>query len=302
MGFFEDFTDDYIKPFGELIVLVTFSIYTRIALCVYLVFSDPLSVEFKYLVVIIFCIPILRYIFHSVTKTDMPDGSNMFTSCVFPVLYPFANSHILYLYNFPTLLALLILFIPMAIYYAFFIAERLYPDNRIKFLTTLCFYVLQFLFAVNFAFDTAKTIDKRYYVISKNEIVTGGNGPEDFETHHYYLDLVPINKNVDPPKWIEVSEKTDSTFRGVFSTKFLLWNGKPYRIFAKKKVTDTIKRKYNTFLLPRTRLRYYFLLQHDLDYERKKIKGEVYDKFNIGSYIIIEKHPGLLGIEWITYR
>jgi len=302
MNRIEDFTDDYLKPFGELIIMVVFSIYTRIALCVYLAFANQFSVEFKILAVVIFCLPILRYIFHLLTKTDMPDGSNMFTQCALPILYTFINSRILSVYNFNSFVAVLILFAPLLVYYTFVIAAELYPDNRVRFLTTLCFYLPQFLFAINFAFDTAETSDKRYYVISKKEIVTGDNGSEGLDLHHYYLDLVPAPKNIDSPKWVEVSEKTNKEFGRVFSSKFLSWNGKPYRIFTKKQVTDTIKRKYNTFLRPRTRLRYYFLLQKDLNYERKKVKGEVFDKFNIGSYAIIEKHPGLLGIEWTTYK
>lgn len=302
MGIIEDFTDDYLRPFGELIIMVVFSIYTRIALCVYLAFANQFSVEFKVLAVIIFCIPVLRFIYHRVTQTEMPDGSNMFTLCALPILYTFINSRILSVYDFNSFVAILILFAPLLVYYIFVIAAELYPDNRVRFLTTLCFYLPQFLFAINFAFDTAETSDKRYYVISKKEIVTGDNGSEGLDLHHYYLDLVPAPKNIDPPKWVEVSEKTNKEFGRVFSSKFLSWNGKPYRIFTKKQVTDTIKRKYNTFLRPRTRLRYYFLLQKDLNYERKKVKGEVFDQFNIGSYAIIEKHPGLLGIEWTTYR
>lgn len=302
MGIIDDFIDDYVKPFGALIIIVFFSVYTRIALCIWLTLVNPLSVEFKVLAVAIFCIPILRYTFHSVIKTDMPDGSNMFTSCVFPVLYTFVIFKVLGVYQFPTMLCLLILFLPMGIYYAFIVAQNVYPGNSIRFLTTLCFYLLPFLFAINFAFDTSKTFDKRYYVISKKEIVKTDNSSEGIDLHHYYLDLVPVNKNIDAPKWVEVSAKTDNTFRGVFSSKFVSWNGKSFRIFAKKKVTDTIKRKYNTFMLPRTHLRYYFLLQKNLDYERKKVKRAVYDKFNTGSYAVIEKHPGLLGIEWIAYR
>ncbi|WP_316845406.1 hypothetical protein [Pedobacter psychrodurus] len=298
MGFVEDFTYDFIKPFGKLIILVIFSIYTRIALCIYLAFSNPLSVEFKYLAVIIFCIPILRYTFHSVTKTDMPDGSNTFTLCIFPILYVFVIFHILHIYDFPLLFGLFILFLPLMVYYVFVISEHRYPDNRIHFLTTLCFYLLPFLLVINYAFDFSKPIVDRYYVIDKSEITNatytteeGGIG-KDID---YYLHLVNADKDISPAKWIDVTQEVEDNRNYFYLNKFVTLKKKTYKIFDKKKVIDTIR-------IDSTHFRYYFLLQDEIAFNRYKVQSKVYNRLKTGNYVFREIQSGLLGINRITYK
>jgi hypothetical protein len=298
MGILADFTDDYIKPFGELILLVIFSIYTRIALCIFLAFSNPLSVEFKYLAVIIFCIPILRYVFHSVTKTDMPDGSNMFTLCILPILYVFVISRILSIYDFHLLFGLFILFLPLAVYYIFVISEHRYPDNRIRFLTTLCFYLLPFLFVINYAFDFSKPIVNRYYVIDKSEITNFTYSTEDGGTGRdvdYYLYLIDADSDVPPPMWVDITKNVHDNSNYFRINTSVTIDKETYKIFDKKKEVDTMSSRATHF-------KYYFLLQKNMVYKRINVEWKVYNRMKKGHYVFKEVQSGLLGINRTTYR
>jgi len=299
MGFFEDFTDDYLKPLGELIVLVTFSIYTRIALCVYLIFSNPLSVEFKYLVVIIFCIPILRYLIHSIIGSKMQGGSNMMVVWILPIVYAFVTMHILAVYNFSFWLSLgIILLVPSLVHYQFIIVPHLPLNNRTRLFTTMCYYILPFLLVVNYAFDSSKPIVNRYYVIDKSEITNFTYQAEDGGTGRdadYYLYLVAADLDVPPARWIDFTKNVNDNSNYFRLNTSVTIEKETYKIFDKKKEVDTMSSGTTHF-------KYYFLLQKNMAYKLMNVDWKVYNRAKKGHYIFREIQGGLLGINRVTYK
>jgi len=299
MGFFEDFTDDYLKPLGELIVLVTFSIYTRIALCVYLIFSNPLSVEFKYLVVIIFCIPILRYLIHSIIGSEMQGGSNMMVVWILPIVYAFVTMHILAVYNFSFWLSLgIILLVPSLVHYQFIIVPHLPLNNRTRLFTTMCYYILPFLLVVNYAFDSSKPIVNRYYVIDKSEITNFTYQAEDGGTGRdadYYLYLVAADLDVPPARWIDFTKNVNDNSNYFRLNTSVTIEKETYKIFDKKKEVDTMSSGTTHF-------KYYFLLQKNMAYKLMNVDWKVYNRAKKGHYIFREIQGGLLGINRVTYK
>ncbi|MCZ4245580.1 hypothetical protein O0955_16345 [Pedobacter sp. HCMS5-2] len=252
---------------------------------------------------IIFCIPILRYVIYTATENEMEEGSNMVTMSIMPILYAFVTMHILAVYDFSYWLGLAVLLIPTLIYYSCIVATHVLPNNHNRFFTTMCFYILPFFFAVNYTFDFSKPATKRYYLIDNHELTSTDNSSEGIDVHNYYFDLVPAPKAIEPAKWVEVSEQIHNNFSGIYKHKFATSGNEHYRIFDKKKVTDTIRRRFiSSGYPPGTRLRYYFLMQKDLNYERRKMKWKVFKRFKQGDYVFIETHGGLFGIDWLTYR
>lgn len=299
MGFFEDFTDDYLKPFGELIVLVTFSIYTRIALCIYLAFSSPLSVEFKYLAVIIFCIPILRYLIHSINGSEMQGGSNMMIIWILPIVYAFVTMHILAVYNFSFWLSLgIILLLPSLVHYQFIIVPHLPLNNRTRLFTTMCYYILPFLLIVNYAFDFSKPIVNRYYIFDKSEITNFTYQAEDGGTGRdadYYLYLVDADLDIPPARWIDVTKNVNDNSNYFRLNTSVTIEKETYKIFDKKKEVDTMSSGATHF-------RYYFLLQKNMAYKLINVDWKVYNRVKKGHYIFREIQGGLLGINKVTYK
>lgn len=296
------FFDNYLTPIGNFLAIIIFSIYTRIALCTYLAFTEPLSLTFKYLLIIIFFIPILRYIIYKVTDNEMVEGSNMFVLCVIPILYAFLFVQVASVYQFRYFILLILLFLPALIHYKFIIATHTYPDNRVQLLTTMCYYIIPFLLGINYAFDFSKPAVNKYYIFATKELTHIDNSSEGITTHDYYLDLVPATKTIEPAKWVEVSRKMSDERSRQHSSNYVTDENETYKIFAKKKVADTSKRRNNFRLYPTSRFRYYFLLQKDMDFERTKVTWKVYNRFKRGDYVFKETHYGLLGFSWITYR
>jgi hypothetical protein len=299
MGFVEDFTDDYIKPFGELTVLVIFSIYTRIALCIFLVFSNPLSVEFKYLAVIIFCIPILRYIIHEITGNEMQGGTNMMVIWILPILYAFVTMHILAVYNFSFWLSCgIIILLPTLIHYQFVIASHLPPSNRTLLFTTMCYYIMPFLLVVNYAFDSSKPIVNRYYLIDKSEFTNFTYQAEDGGTGRdadYYLYLADADLDIPPARWVDITKNVHDNSNYFRINTSVTMEKETYKIFDKKKEVDTMSQGA-------TRFKYYFLLQKEMAYKCINVDWKVYNRMKKGHYVFKEIQSGLLGINRTTYR
>jgi len=299
MNHIEDFIDDYIKPFGELVALVIFSIYVRIALCAYLAFLNPFSVEFKYLVILIFCIPILRYLIHEINGSEMQDGSNMMIIWILPIVYAFLNMHILAVYNFSLWLSLgIILLLPSLVHYQFIIVPHLPLSNRIRLFTTICYYILPFLLVVNYAFDSSRLIVNRYYIIDKSEITNYTFQAEDGETGRdadYYLHLIDAKLDVLPARWIDVTKNVNDNSNYFRLNTSVTIGKETYKIFDKKKEANTMSNGITYF-------RYYFLLQKNMASQLINVDWKVYNRMKKGHYVFKEIHSGLLGISRVNYR
>lgn len=189
MGHFSN----YIKSAGRYLAIFTFSIYTRIVLCLALTLTQSRSVLFNILIVVIFCLPIARYITCSITKTKMAERENTVIFCMSCFLYVSVYAQILNIYSFPDLLVLFMISIPCILHYIFFLATDQPKTNKNYLLITLCFYTLPFLLAINCVFDFHAPTTKKYFIRDRHHQNVLGT---DTDTHFYYLYLRPATSGL----------------------------------------------------------------------------------------------------------
>lgn len=208
------------QPVRTVLYQITFSAITRLLLGVWLLFTDPTSVTFRYLLVIIFCIPLLRYVLHKATGTTMenalsgsfPKGNTgriilcgaMFIVYIFVVPYIFS----VYTSAFPAFLLAIVLPVAAGLMVIREIIKGDPPiNNEQSLVLTMAFYTLPFLAGINYAFDFSHPEVKQYYVTGREEYTGGGtSAPDEGPTTFYYLHLLPMDSVKEPLQWIEVSE------------------------------------------------------------------------------------------------
>lgn len=106
--------EDYL----ELITDFLFSIYTRLGLCFFLLFIGPFSLAFRCTIIIIFCLPIVRYFWYRSANKVMENNFGIAVTIISPILYLILFTHILIIYNYPFPVIVILLSIPCAIFFA----------------------------------------------------------------------------------------------------------------------------------------------------------------------------------------
>ncbi|WP_316845407.1 hypothetical protein [Pedobacter psychrodurus] len=174
----------------------------------------------------------------------MKNNFGLAVTVITPILYLILFTHILIIYNYPFPVIAILLSIPCAIFFAL---VKFWPDvlhYKNSLLSTMCFYLLPFLFAINYTFDFAKPAVKKYWITNayKHDFPSSTN--EESGGYEYYFYITPANNmnNED------------------------------------------------------------FLLQEKFKSTKLTVTEQVYYRFRKGNYFYIEKHRGLLGIGWTTYR
>lgn len=305
------------KPVGTVLSSILFSVYTRLILCAWLLFTDPLSVTFRYLIVIVFCLPLLRYCYHRTTGTAMEgpfSGSSKGRTTMHVVLflaiaviYLFAIPHVFSVYHLSFLQYLLVVVLPVVAAYALIrdIQKRAYYQitNEHILLFTISFYALPFLAGINYAFDFSKPDTKQYYVTGTDEhSFIDYSEPEHEEYTFYYLHLLPVDSIITPLRWMEVSE---TVYKGVHagrssedntidSIRYLVTDAGRRLVSVRATSPGGYNGVAPTYFLQ--------VLQTNAATTRTQFKYRDYKRYTKGDYLYAEDHRGLLGFSWRCYR
>lgn len=291
---------------NNLLYRVFFSAITRMVLGIALLFTDPLSVTFRYLIVILFLLPIIRYIVHERQQTEMDiffTGypklgmvGHVFITTGVAVLYVFVLAHVLRIYTTSYFWWILIIIAPVIGWYLLFgkdstPTER-HEHNRRALLRTLAFYIIPFFFAVNYAFDFSIPRQTKYYITRSDHNTYISNDPDISEIDVYYFYLLPTDSMTGTSRWQTVSQ---SDYYGV--KDYGHYNGKDrlnYLVMDKWKGRDSASVPF------RERFQL-LLLRTDILPTRQSVPYWLYKRFKDGDYLNKEEHRGLFGIKWESY-
>lgn len=304
------------QPISTVLYQIVFSAITRLLLGVWLLFTDPTSVTFRYLLVIICCIPLLRYVLHKATATTMenalsgsfPKGNTarvilcgaMFIVYIFAVPYIFS----MYTSSFPAFL--LALALPVLAGLAV-IREVIKADHTINneqsLLLTMAFYILPFLAGINYAFDFSHPEVKQYYVTGREEYTASGSSvPDEGPSTFYYLYLLPMDSVKEPLHWIEVN---DAQHKNI-----LMYNGSgAATINCIRYIVVNTERRLNSVRsvtpgVPNsvTPSYHWQVFRTNDKVVRRGFKYRLYQLYAPGDYLYVDSYPGLLGFPWRNYR
>lgn len=295
-----------IKTIGTII----FSAITRLALCIWLLFTDPGSVTFRYLLVIIFCIPLLRYFIHKTAGTSMqfffnrkPRGEitrfALFAAML--VVYLFIVPHVFSVYSISFPGYLLVIASSVAVAYILVKKTERAPDdariNEHALLMTMAFYTLPFLAGINYAFDLSRPATIKYLVTGTGKhSFEGYSEPEErkSEITSYYLHLLPADSIITPPQWVEVGEEHYKKDLNPGCTSCIVLD-RERRLSSVKAASaglpDSVEATYHLLVLKTNAL-----------VARREFEQGVYNRFTKGDYLYSEAHHGLLGFSWHSYR
>ena len=277
--------EDYLAPIADFL----FSIYTRLGLCFFLLFISPLSLAFRCTIIIIFCLPIFRYLWYRSANKVIKNDPDIAVKVIFPIFYLIVFTHLLIIYNYPLPVILLLLLIPSII----FSALVLYWTNVLSYknalLSTMCFYLLPFVFAINYTFYFSKPTVKKYWIADKEKHYFPPSSYDEPAYNEYYLNVVSAD-SVPKANWQKVDEVMYHDYKSVFSNKLAETQFKNYEIIERKKEVDHFN------------VQYYFLLQKKPKSTSLMVSEQIYTTFQKGDYFHIKKYRGLLGIGWTTYK
>lgn len=292
---------------NNLLQRVIFSAITRMVLGIVLLFTDQLSVTFRFLIVILFLLPVIRYIFHELQRTEMDvffTGypklgliGHVFITTGIGVLYVLVLAHVLQIYTTSYFWWILMIIVPVICWYLLFgkdatPTER-HEHNRRALLRTWAFYILPFFFAVNYAFDFSTPGLTKYYLTRTDHTTLAINDPDVREIDIYYFYLLPAGSITGPGSWQTVSQndyygiKNFSRYKGRDSINYL--------------VMDTWKGRDSAAVPFRERFQL-LLLRTDSLPTRQTVPYWLYKRFKEGDYLNKEEHRGLFWINWVSYH
>lgn len=292
---------------NKLLYRVFFSAITRMALGIALLFTDPLSVTFRYLIVIIFLLPVIRYIVHEWQQTGMDiffNGypslgiiSHVFITTGIAALYVLVVAHVLQVYSTSYFWWILIVIVPVICWYLLFGKDAPPTErrehNRRALLRTLAFYIIPFFFAVNYAFDFFTPVYTKYYITCSDHHTYTSYDPDISETAVYYFYLLPAGSITGTSRWQTVSQ---NDYYGV--ERYGRYNGRDslhYLVMDKWKGRDSVSAHFREqFQL--------LLLRTDTVPSRQTVSHRLYEQFNDGDYLHKEEHRGLFGFKWVSYH
>lgn len=294
------------QPVGTVLSQIMFSAITRLLLGVWLLFTDPASVVFRYLLVVIFCIPLLRYALHKITGTTMENalsgsfpkgnmGKALLCGAMF-IVYMFAVPHIFSMYtsSFPAFL--LALAFPVLIGLAVIrhiIKGGHSINNEQSLMLTMAFYIWPFLAGINYAFDFSRPAVKQYYVTGREEYTASGStAPDEGPSTFYYLYLLPMAGVKEPLHWIAVNEAQYKNMLMFNGSGAVTINCIRYIVVNRERsVTPGVAASYRCQVF-----------RTNDKVARTGVKYGLYQRYVGGDYLYIDAYRGLLGIPWRNYR
>jgi hypothetical protein len=292
---------------NNMLYRVFFSAITRMVLGIALLFTDPLSVTFRYLIVIIFLLPVIRYIIHERQQTEITiffTGypmlglvSHFFLTVGIAALYVLVLAHVLQIYTTSYFWWILIIIVPVICWYLLF-GKDTPPTERREFnrralLRTLAFYIIPFFFTINYAFDYSPSRHTKYYITRSDHDTYTINDPDVSEIDVYHFYLLPADSMTGTSHWQIVSQNDYYSVEsyGRYNDKHNL----NYLVMDKKKGR-------NSTSVPFREQFQLLLLRTDSVPTRQTVPDQLYKRFNEGDYLNKEEHRGLFGIKWVSYH
>lgn len=279
---------EFVNPTGVIPPISIFLAIVRIALGIYLLFTDPLSPRFISLLIILFAVSVARHLL--CYFSNPPDNIyNFLSDLLTPCLYGFILFHVLSIYHSPFLSLSVSLFLPAIIYTYLFAGDAPVMSKGIFWSGLLC-YVLTFLLALNYVFDFSNPVVEKYFLARKyygTTLAEDGGGPgEDV----YYFDLIHIDSMATPAHWVEVNQQTYYRYHDSWRYKRIEFDDALFMILDRKET-------------PFPKRQHYLLLQAiNGPFQARNITELQYARFEKGDTFHIERHKGFLGLSWLTYR
>lgn len=303
-------------PVSTVLYQIVFSAITRLLLCVWLLFTDRTSFVFRYLLVVIFCIPLLRYVLHKATATTMenalsgsfPKGSTarvILCGAMF-IVYLFVVPHIFSAYTSSFLPFLIAIVLPVAaglIVIREIIKGHPPITNEQSLLLTMAFYILPCVAGINYAFDFSHPTVKQYYVTGREEYTGGGtSAPDEGPTTFYYLYLLPMDSVKGPLHWIEVNDAQYENIQIYEGSGAATINCIRYIVVNMERRLNSV-RSVTPGVPNSVAPSYHWQVFRTSDnVVRREVKYQLYKSYASGNYLYIDAYRGLLGFPWRNYR
>lgn len=220
----------------------------------------------------------------------MPDNIYNFSlDLLTPCLFGFILYHVFSIYQADLLSLLVSFFLPAIIYCFLFAGAPHQGMGKSTFWGGLFCYVLSFLLVLNYSFDSSAPVVEKYFLANKY-VVSVGSDDEGYAGEAYYFDLIHPDSISTPAYWVDIDQKTCKYYHHSWKYKMIKLENETFMILDKK-TSSNLKHQC------------YFLLQKTNGPIHKRITTELqYAQFEKGDTFNIEKHRGLWGIEWLTYR
>ena len=280
---------EFIKPDSVSQFSSIFLAIARTALIIYLLRTDPLSSGFRYLLIVLFLISVARHLLFYFSEPIPDNIYNFFLDLPTPCLYGFMLFHIFSIYQADFLSLAVSVFLPGILYHFLFAREPKQRMGKTIFWGGLFCYVLSFLLTLNYSFDFSNPAVEKYFLANKYS-VTVGSDYEGAQGEYYYFDLIHVDSISTPAYWVEVTQKTCNRYHNSWKYKMIELENETFMILDRK-IHSTFKHQCS-FLLQKT----------NGPIHKKLITEQQYAQFEEGDTFNIEKHRGLGGIEWLTYR
>lgn len=279
---------EFLNPTGISPMMSIFLAIVRIALGIYLLFTDPLSSRFISLFIILFFVSVARHL--CCYFSNPPDNVyNFLADLLTPCLYGFILFHVLSVYHSPFLSLSVSVFLPVIIYTYSFAGDAPVMSKGIFWSGLFC-YVLTFVLTLNYVFDFSNPVVEKYFLARKyygTTMAEDGGGPGE---NVYYFDLIHIDSISTSAHWVAVNQQTYHCYHDSWLYKTIKFDDATFMILDKKET-------------PFPKRQYYLLLQAtNGPFQTKNITELQYARFEKGDTFHIEKHKGLLRLAWLTYR
>lgn len=285
----------------RVIQKIIFSLITRIALCIALLLSDPLSWNFRFLCVIIFCIPWIRYLMKDTDRKNI--DLHLLYKLLFlatPILYLYIIWKILELYQISVTYILILFFLTLTVGLIIKAKCKNISINNQQILLTMTFYCIPFFLAVNISFDFSKPSSKSYFITDKQSYISEKMDEDgSYEVANYEFMVIPKEK-INPVTFgMDISATKHTNLhpeREILSPNrvFLTVNNKKYEIISSR-VNLEKHIKDDDYL-------YTYQLREYTKPLMINVKPNIYNKFDKGNYLDIETYSGLLGLEWTYFH
>lgn len=182
----------------QIILKILFSLITRILLCTALLFSEPVSWQFRFLCVTIFCIPWIRFFMKDTDRKNIDLYlSYKLLFLATPVLYGFILWKIFEWYHFSLITQLILFLLPVIA--SFFIKTKTkdISNNTQNILQTMSYYCIPFFLAVNASFDFSKPSSQGYLITDKASSIEEKQDSEGYyKMTNYQFKIIPKEKGI----------------------------------------------------------------------------------------------------------
>jgi hypothetical protein len=280
---------EFIQPTGLTQLSSIFLAVVRVVLIICLLSANPLLPGFGNILMVLFFISVTRH-FLVYFSAPQPDNIyNFFLDLATPCLYGFLLYHVLAVYEADLLLLLVSVFLPAIMCCVLFMREPGEGMGKRTFWAGIVCYVLSFILVLNYSFDSSSPVVEKYFLTKKFYSTTGSDANGD-KGESFYFDLIHVDSIATSANWVSVDKKACQYYHNSWMYKEIKLENETFIVLDKKTSSNPV---------------------HQCSFLVKKINGPVdfriitelqYSQYEKGDTFNVEKHKGLLGIAWLTYK